>query len=101
MKVKELKVEYHPDGYIKRIWAIADSTPFYPEKGKVYRNAGGGEYLCLSSSGSSTEATMQNVVSGWTFRAHGCRRYFDGSIEWDWSSDGEFHTPPQVKEAEE
>lgn len=82
-------VEYHPDGYIRKIWAIAQSTPFQPEENAVYRNAGGGEYLCTSAYG-TTEAHMVNIVSGWSFLAHGCRRYPDGSIEWDYSTDGGF-----------
>lgn len=88
-------VEYHPDGYIRRIWAIAQSTPFCPEKGLVYRNAGGGEYLCTSAS--CTDAHFINIVSGWSFRAHGCRKYPDNSIEWDYSTDGEFSMAPEVK----
>ena len=88
-------VEYHPDGYIRRIWAIAQSSPFCPERGKTYRNAGGGEYLCTSATYS--EATMVNVASGWTFRAHGCRRYPDNSIEWDYSTDGCFGAIPKVR----
>ena len=88
-------VEYHPDGYIRRIWLIAESTPFYPETGKVYRNAGGGEYYCRR--GEASDAWMINVASGWSFHAHGCRRYPDGSIEWNYSTDGTFDEIPEVK----
>ena len=89
-------VEYHPDGYIRQIWRIAQSSPFCPEQGKVYRNVGGGEYLCTSVYG--TSAHMINIVSGWSFRAHGCRRYPDSSIEWDYSTDGVFGPIPEVAE---
>ena len=87
-------VEYHPDGFIRKIWAIADSTPFYPEKGVVYRNAGGGEYLCTNAS--ETTGWFINIVSGWSFKANGCRRYPDGSIQWDYSTDGGFGSVPEV-----
>lgn len=85
---KEKQVIYHPDGRIEKIWELAQSTPFLPEVGKTYRNAGGGEFRCEWAVG--TDAGMVNVKSGWSFHAHGCRSYFDGSIEWDYSTDGRF-----------
>ena len=85
---KEKEVIYHPDGRIEKIWALAQSSPFCPEEGMIYRNAGGGTYRCEKSNG--TDAWMVNTKSGWFFIAHGCRRYFDGSIEWDYSTDGTF-----------
>ena len=62
---------------------------FAPTTGEVYTNAGGGEYLC-ESGGSWISARMVNTVSGWTFIAKGIVRYDDGTIEWDYSTDGEF-----------
>ena len=58
-----------------------------------YRNAGGGSYLCKRARGSES-ARMVNVKSGWDFIAHGLRRYFDGSIEWDYSTGGCFGEVP-------
>lgn len=88
-------VEYHPDGYIRQIWRIAQSSPFCPERGTIYRNSGGGEYLCTSAD--YTTAWMINIASGWAFKAHGCRRYPDNSIEWDYSTDGAFQSIPKVR----
>lgn len=85
---KQKEVIYHPDGRIEKIWEISQSSPFWPEVGKTYRNAGGGSFRCEQANG--TEAWMTNVKSGWHFKAHGCRIYFDGSIEWDYSTDGNF-----------
>ena len=33
---------------------------------------------------------LQSVHSGWTFTAHGTKIYPDGSIEWDFSTNGRF-----------
>lgn len=62
-----------------------------PKPGKVYRNKGGGEFLCLESFDGS--AVMQNTASRWTFEAHGITQYEDGTLEWDYSN-GE----PEAKE---
>lgn len=85
---KEKEVIYHPDGRIEKIWELAQSSPFIPEEGKTYRNAGGSTYRCERAY--STMARMVNTKSGWSLLAHGCRIYFDGSIEWDYSTDGHF-----------
>lgn len=82
------EVIYREDGSIEKIWNIANSTPFFPEKGVTYRNAGGGTFRCISTYG--TSGRFINTASGWSFMAHGCRQYFDGSIEWDYSTDGHF-----------
>lgn len=65
---------------------------FTPIAGEVYRNQGGGTFRCLSSGKGlpAGEATMQNVASGWTFDAHGCGIYDDGTIDWDYSTNGLF-----------
>lgn len=85
---KDKEVIYHPDGRIEKIWELAQSSPFCPEEGMTYRNAGGSTYRCERSYG--TDARMVNTKSGWSLMAHGCRIYFDGSIEWDYSTDGHF-----------
>lgn len=39
---------------------------------------------------SSYNAEMINVKSGWAFTAHGTNLYPDGSIDWDFSTNGRF-----------
>lgn len=63
-------------------------TRITPEQGMVYKNKGGGEFLCIK--GFAGNAVMQNVASGWTFNANGIILYEDGSIEWDYSTGGHF-----------
>lgn len=65
-------------------------TRFTPEKGKIYKNKGGGTFKCLR--GFQGNAVMVNVLSGWTFKANGCLEYEDGSIEWDYSTGGHFES---------
>lgn len=64
-------------------------TQFNPAPGKTYTNQGGGTYICLDAHGDYL-ATMQNTASGWTFIAHGCGVYEDGTIDWDRSTGGHF-----------
>lgn len=65
---------------------------FTPTEGTEYKNAGGGSFRCLSAGKGlpAYYATMQNVASGWTFEAHGCGIYRDGTIDWDYSTGGYF-----------
>lgn len=66
---------------------------FAPEYGKVYENRGGGTYRCIDRTAwreNTARAWMQNTRSGWAFTAVGCRMYQDGTIEWDYSTGGEF-----------
>lgn len=85
---KTREVIYREDGSIAKIWNIANSTPFFPEEGVTYRNAGGGTFRCIHAYG--TVGKFVNVKTGWEFTANGCRQYFDGSIEWDYSTGGHF-----------
>ena len=62
---------------------------FTPEPGKIYTNKGGGTYLCVRSFTPETP-TFVNTLSGWTLRAHGVGIYDDGTIDWDYSTDGYF-----------
>ena len=62
---------------------------FKPTEGAIYKNRGGGSFICLSVFAEGI-ATMQNVASGWTVEAHGLVLYDDASIEWDYSSGGHF-----------
>lgn len=59
-----------------------------PERGKVYKNKGGGKFLCIR--GFDGNAIMQNIASGWTFKANGVIQYEDGAVEWDYSTGGHF-----------
>ena len=58
-----------------------ERRPYWPSRGAVYRNHGGGIGVC---------ARMENVESGWTFQANGIHRYPDGSIDWNFSTGGRF-----------
>ena len=62
---------------------------FQPEVGEIYENEGGGRFECLRIYYDG-KALMRNVVSDWTFVAHGCGVYPDGRIDWDYSTDGGF-----------
>ncbi len=72
-----------------------ERTKFMPEQGKRYTNAGGGTFLCLRSEPNG-EAVMQNVKSLWTFEAHGCGIYEDGTMDWDYSTGGHFERFEEV-----
>ena len=65
---------------------------FDPVKGEVYENEGGGIFRCLKAPryANGHAATMQNIRSGWTFKAHNVGIYKDGRIDWDYSTDGYF-----------
>lgn len=78
---------------------IKGRTPFSPEPGKIYELASpsGGRFLCQRLQyGSQFNAWMINVRSGWSFLAHGVGIYPDGRIDWDYSTDGRFETPPEI-----
>ena len=69
--------------------------PFVPTKGEVYENVAAGKYLCESSyqdADGRSIAWMVNIKTGWSLTAKGIVRYEDGSIEWDYSTDGCFVT---------
>ena len=67
---------------------MKDRWKFVPEVGTIYQNHGGGTFKCLSVRGRT--ARFVNINSGWTFLAHECHRYTDGSIDWNWSTGGRF-----------
>lgn len=62
---------------------------FIPVPKNIYKNAGGGTYRCIGNL-NEERAVMQNVDSKWTFTAHGCGIYEDGTIDWDRSTGGHF-----------
>ena len=47
------------------------------------------EYICLKVFG-EYKATLKNKKTGWTLVANGLGRYPDGSIDWDFSTEGHF-----------
>lgn len=58
--------------------------------GKTYRNKNGSSFVCMSPQPDKWSCKLQNVNTGWTFYAHIITMYEDGTIEWDYSSDGKF-----------
>ena len=60
-----------------------------PKVGETYLNKGGGSYICRDNFRIPTECSiMERVSDGYTLTAHGVMQYDDGSIEWDFSTDG-------------
>ena len=59
------------------------------EIGKVYKNRGGGEFRCLDSYNDDSFCLV-NTKSHWRLTAHNITMYDDGTIEWDYSSNGFF-----------
>lgn len=57
-------------------------------EGKTYENKSGGSYLCMAQC--EDGAIVKNTASGWTCHAHVITMYDDGTIEWDYSTDGHF-----------
>ena len=67
-----------------------DRHYFNPTPDTIYTNKGGGSYICLEAEG-HFRAKFQRVSKyKWTFVAHGCQMYEDGTIEWDSSTGGYF-----------
>lgn len=57
-----------------------------PEVGKTYKNRNGSDYICKAADFENT--TMERIKDGWTLIAHGVCQYEDGTIEWDYSTNG-------------
>lgn len=74
--------------------------PFTPQPGTGYWNQGGGTFDCLSVLDDG-RAVMRNRASGWTLTAHGVGIYDDGSIDWDYSTDGRFEEKQGQQDAAE
>ena len=67
-----------------------DRHYFNPTPDTIYTNKGGGSYICLEAEG-HFRAKFQRVDKyKWTFTAHGCQMYDDGTIEWDGSTGGHY-----------
>lgn len=75
-----------------RIWKTENGKPYKPVPGKIYKNEGGGEYLCIRIGGepSQEKAWFQNIRSGWMCLCCNVHQYSDGTIDWDYSKLGEF-----------
>lgn len=61
--------------------------PFVPTKGEIYTNKGSGIFRCECVY-SDERACMVNTTSGWELTAHNIQKCSDGTIEWDYSTDG-------------
>ena len=57
--------------------------------GQVYQNKGGGAFLCIKQIDENVYV-MLNIKSSWMLHAHNITMYEDGTIEWDYSSNGYF-----------
>ena len=69
--------------------------PIYitPIAGQRYRNQNGNTYVCLTppigtQPGRDMTAQFEREPDGWLLIAHGVSQYSDGSIVWDFSTEG-------------
>lgn len=62
---------------------------FTPKKGTRYQNKNGFWYTCTHVYEGLNEARFVSD-GGWSCIAHNCTQYEDGTIEWDYSTDGYF-----------
>lgn len=69
------------------MYDYSSRRPLVPELGRIYDNQGGGRYQVLQILGEH-EARVVNLASGWCCTAHGLGQYFDGTIDWDYSTGG-------------
>lgn len=58
--------------------------------GKTYKNKDGSSYVCVSPKPNEYGCRLHNINTDWVFYAHIITMYEDGTIEWDYSSDGKF-----------
>ena len=70
-----------------------------PEPGKVYTLKSNNSIItslfrCLEIQDGI--AVMQNLASGWTFKAHNVGLYDDGEIDWDFSTGGCFMNEAKI-----
>lgn len=65
-------------------------TKFTPVVGETYKNRCGSTFICRSEAGHDFTAVMENTVSHWILMAHGCGIYEDGTMDWDYSTNGHF-----------
>ena len=63
---------------------------FVPEVGKRYLNHNGFYYNCVGIDTDGNAVMQSDNKSRWTFSAVGCRKYSDGTIDWQYSLYGHF-----------
>lgn len=81
-----------------------------PVVGQVYTNRNDKDYRCTGNRTYPDDTTMQKCVGlgehwasmvrlsdGWTIKAHGVHQHEDGTIEWNFSSEGSFQSESQAK----
>ena len=61
-----------------------------PEKGKIYRNHAGGEYICeeVLHERNPSVCVLRRLSDDYTLQAHEIYEYPDGTIQWGYSSGG-------------
>lgn len=64
---------------------------FMPIVGEIYKNEGGGQFICECVYPDEKTARFKNINSNWSVLAHGIGRYADGTIDWDFSTYGFFN----------
>ena len=84
-KTREIVVK--PDGKVDKLWA---RSPLEPIQGAIYRNRNGSDFKCIRPIPGEYSAEMERLVDGYTLVAHGIQRYIDGTIEWDYSTGGQW-----------
>lgn len=78
--MKSVRMKYH-EGVVYQLNSVNGVISRFKCM-EVYEDNYGG---CVTYS-----ALMINIASGWRFIAVGTRMFEDGTIEWDYSRDGEF-----------
>lgn len=73
--------------YRGRCNAGAPSRNYALATGKVYTNRNGSDYLCKAIREPGCYI-MERTKDGWTLEAHIITMYADGTIEWDFSTNG-------------
>lgn len=83
---------------------IMERKRITPEIGKEYEHKISGTFRCLSIDNemslslngvSGKSAVLQNTETGWTFLAHGVNMYENGTIDWEFSTQGRFERLPK------
>lgn len=62
-----------------------------PRAGQIYLNHNGETYRCLRVNWRESIAIFRRRKDGWTLTAHNVWEYEDGTIEWDYSTDGHWN----------
>lgn len=84
------RVECYPDGRKVRLWLREKITLTHGKAYRLHGDTAGGEYICTSCGYAGENAVLTRKSDGWTFVAHGVGQYEDGSVDWDYSTGGQF-----------